>query len=59
MPHYNKKEDEYWDSLPGTMGKLQPSSKFLKERIAKAIEAGKEVLKDRKEIEQKKAKEVP
>ena len=30
----------------------------LKERIAKAIEAGKEVPKDRKEIEQKKAKEV-
>ena len=59
MPDYNKKEDEYWDSLPGTMGKLEPVSKFLKERIAKAIEAGKEVLKDRKEIEQKKAKEVP
>ena len=59
MPDLNPKENEYWESLPGTMGTMQPASNFLKERIAKAIESGKVVVKDRKEIEQKKAKEVP
>ena len=59
MPDFNPKENEYWESLPGTMGTMQPASNFLKERIAKAIESGKVVVKDRKEIEEKKAKEVP
>ena len=59
MSDFNPKENEYWESLPGTMGTMQPASNFLKERIAKAIESGKVVVKDRKEIEQKKAKEVP
>lgn len=59
MPDYNPKQNEYWESLPGTMGSVQPASKFLKERIEIAIKDGAEVLKDRKEIEQKKAKEVP
>lgn len=59
MPDYNKKHDEYWQSLPGTMGVTAPSSKFLKERIKRAIDSGKVVISDRKEIEEKKAKEVP
>ncbi len=59
MPDYNKKHDEYWDSLPGTMGNTAPASKFLKERIQRAIDSGKVVITDRKEIEEKKAKEVP
>ena len=59
MPDYNKKHDEYWQSLPGTIGDTAPASKFLKERIKRAIDSGKVVISDRKEIEEKKAKEVP
>ena len=59
MPDYNPKEAEYWESLPGTMGTTQPATKFLKERIEIAIKTGEEFLKDRKEIEEKKEKEVP
>jgi len=59
MPDFNQKEDDYWQTLAGTMGNTQPVTLFLKKRIKQAIEAGTEVLKDRKEIAEKKAKEVP
>ena len=50
--HFAKdcQENEYWESLPGTMGTMQPASNFLKERIAKAIESGKVVVKDIKRV---------
>ena len=44
MPDYNPKEAEYWESLPGTMGTTQPATKFLKERIERAIEVGSKVV---------------
>lgn len=53
MPDLNTKEDEYWDSLPGTMGKMAPASKFLKERIERAIKAGESIVKEKKEEEKK------
>ena len=56
MPDYNKKHDEYWQSLPGTMGNTAPATKFLKERIERAIEAGSKVVKVKKEEEKEKAK---
>ena len=59
MPDFNQKEDDYWQTLAGTMGNTQPVSLFLKKRIKQAIEAGTLVLKDRKEIADKKAKTVP
>jgi len=59
MPDYNKKHAEYWETLPGTMGTTHPTTKFLKERIQVAIRDGAEVLKDRKDIEEKKAKIAP
>tara|TARA_B100001057_G_scaffold289536_1_gene289601 strand:- start:4238 stop:5530 length:1293 start_codon:yes stop_codon:yes gene_type:complete len=55
MPDYNPKEDEYWQTLPGTMGTTQPATKFLKERIEKAITEGAKVVEDKKEIEKEKA----
>ena len=55
MPDYNPKEDEYWDSLPGTSGKMAPASKFLKERIERAIAAGSTIVKEKKEEEKKKS----
>ena len=54
MPDYNPKEDEYWDTLPGTMGNVAPATKFLKERIERAINAGSEVVKEKKEEEKAK-----
>lgn len=54
MPDYNPKENEYWESLPGTMGSVQPASKFLKERIERAIEAGSKVVEVKKEEEKSK-----
>jgi len=55
MPDLNPKEDEYWDSLPGTMGKVAPASKFLKERIERAINAGSKVVKEKIEEEKQKS----
>ena len=48
MPDYNPKEAEYWESLPGTMGTTQPATKFLKERIERAINAGSKVVEEKK-----------
>ena len=56
MPDFNPKEDEYWDSLPGTMGKMAPATKFLKERIERAINAGSVLLKEKKAEEKEKQK---
>ena len=54
MPDYNPKEDEYWDTLPGTIGNVAPATKFLKERIERAINAGSIVVKEKKEEEKAK-----
>ena len=55
MPDYNKKHDDYWDTLPGTMGNVAPATKFLKERIERAIKAGASVVEEKKEVEKEKA----
>ena len=56
MPDYNEKHDKYWDSLPGTMGTMAPATKFLKERIERAINAGSKVVEVKQEQEKEKAK---
>lgn len=56
MPDYNKKHDEYWSSLPGTMGNTAPASKFLKGRIEEAMQQGAYLLTQKKEVEKEKAK---
>ena len=55
MPDYNPKQNEYWESLPGTMGSVQPATVFLKDRIELAINAGSKVVEEKKEVEKEKA----
>jgi len=55
MPDYNEKHDKYWESLPGTSGNVSPATKFLKNRIERAIEAGTSVVEEKKEVEKEKA----
>jgi len=43
MPDFNEKEAKHWEELPGTMGELKPVTIFLRERIADAIERGRDV----------------
>ena len=54
MPDFNKKEDEYWETLPGTMGNIKPASEFLKKKIEDCIAVGKTVVVEKKKEEQKK-----
>lgn len=56
MPDYNKKHDEYWQTLPGTMGVTAPASKFLKARIEEACKQGEYLLTQKKEVEVEKSK---
>ena len=49
MPDFNQKEDDYWQTCPGTMGHVQPVTDFIKKRIAKAIETGKNVKQEKEE----------
>ena len=44
MPDYNPKHNEYWESLPGTMGSIKPATEFLKARIERGIEVGSKVV---------------
>ena len=54
MPDYNKKEDDYWQSLAGTMGKMAPTTVFLKKRIEEAMQQGAYLLTQKKEVEEEK-----
>lgn len=54
MPAYNEKHAQYWESLPGTMGELAPSTQFLKKRIEAAIKEGSGVVEEKKEEEKEK-----
>jgi hypothetical protein len=54
-PDYNEKENEYWESLPGTMGSKKPVTDFIKKRVEAAIEAGSKVVVEKKEEEKAKA----
>lgn len=55
MPDYNEKHNVYWQSLPGTLGEIKPSSNFLKERISDAITEGSKVVEVKKVEEKEKA----
>ena len=53
-PDYVERENEYWESLPGTMGSKKPVSEFLKKRIEEAIGAGSKVVEVKQEEEKSK-----
>ncbi len=60
MPDYNKAHDDYWQSLPGTMGAVKPASVFVKARIEEAIEKGKvAVVEEAAEEKAKANKYIP
>lgn len=54
-PDYVEKENQYWESLPGTMGSKRPVSQFIKEKISQAVEVGSKVVIEKKEEEKEKA----
>lgn len=56
-PDYVERENEYWVSLPGTMGNKRPITDFIKERVAQAIEAGSKIVVEKK-VEEKAKKDV-
>lgn len=53
MPDFNQKEDDYWQTLAGTMGNVQPIKnymiKYTKENIAK----GNVIVEEKTALEQK------
>ena len=55
MPDYSEKENEYFESLPGTMGSKKPASEFLKKKIEDCITVGKTVVVEKKKEEKAKA----
>ncbi len=52
-PDYVERENEFWESLPGTQGSKRPLTTFLKERIEIAIAAGSKIVEVKQEEEKK------
>ena len=57
MPDFNPKDDEHWQTLPGTTGHVAPASDFIKKRIKIALHTG-EKIEEEKQVEEEKKKEV-
>ena len=55
-PDYNPKEQEYWQSCPGTTGDIRPMTDYLKPKIAELIEQGKDIIEEKKADEKSKKK---
>ena len=51
MPDFNQKEDDYWQTLAGTSGNIHPVIDYMKAGIAKAIDAGKDLVAEKEEKE--------
>jgi len=58
-PDYNEKEQEYWQSCPGTSGNIKPISEVVKPKIAELIEAGKLIVEEKKADDKKKNVYIP
>ena len=54
MPDFNPKEDDHWQTLPGTMGNINPSIDWIKVQIAKGIEKGKDLVEEKAKEEKAK-----
>ena len=54
MPDFNQKEDDHWQTLPGTTGNITPNSTFIKQRLSEAIEKGKAIVVEQTQIEAEK-----
>ena len=53
-PDYNEKEQEYWQSCPGTSGNIHPMTDYIKPKIAELIEKGKHIAEVKKADDKKK-----
>ena len=53
-PDYNPKEQEYWQSCPGTSGDIHPMTDYIKPKIAELIEKGKTIVEEKKADDKKK-----
>ena len=47
-PDYNEKEQEYWQSCPGTSGDIAPMTDYIKPKVAELVEAGKLIVEEKK-----------
>ena len=54
MPDFNPLYAKYWEGLAGTTGSVRPSSTFVRERLAEAIEQGSNKVVEEKTTEKKK-----
>ena len=54
MPDFNQKEDDYWQTLAGTMGRVRPSTEWMHKQIQELIDEGSGVVKEKKAEEIKK-----
>lgn len=48
-PDYNEAHAEYWESLPGTSGKILPMTHYIHTKVKNAIELGKNIVEEEKE----------
>lgn len=55
-PDYNEKENEYWESCVGTRGSITPITEYIRRKVDKAIEAGKDEVVEEQKEEKKAAK---
>lgn len=55
-PDYNEKENEYWQACAGTSGEIQPMTSYIRRKVDKAIEEGKNEVVVEEKKEEKPAK---
>ena len=55
-PDFNQKEDDYWQTLAGTMGSIKPMTDYIKPKVAELIEQGKDIIEEKKADEKSKKK---
>lgn len=53
-PDYNEKHAKWWESLPGTTGKMKPISEFVHAKIQEYIAEGSSVVEEEKQEEKNK-----
>ena len=58
-PDYNEKEQEYWQSCPGTGGDISPMTDYIKPKVQELIDKGKLIIEEKKADDKKKNVYVP
>ena len=50
-PDFNQKEDDYWQTLAGTMGRIRPTTEWMRTQITELVDEGSGVVKEKKQEE--------